>query len=246
MNKWLTKLYEKGELLFAILWIVIYCVTNSLTNELSRLIGIDSSITFVWNAFLTLILLLWVKKGGFFEKYGLCRPKAPIAKFLWYLPLLLIVSQNFWCGAAMNLPALDTVFYVCNMLCVGFLEEIIFRGFLFKALAKENVKMAIIISSITFGLGHLLNLINGSGMDLVANLCQVFGAIAIGFLFVILFHRGKSLLPCIIVHAAINVTSVFANEAGLTASTQILFSILVAAIAIVYACILQKTLPKTE
>lgn len=246
MNKWITKLYEKGELLFAILWIVIYCVTNSLTNEISRMIGIDSSITFVLNLLLSILLFFWMTKSGLTEKYGLCKPQAPASKFLWYIPLLLIVSRNFWCGTAMNLPALDTVFYICNMICVGFLEEIIFRGFLFKALAKENAKMAIIISSITFGLGHLLNLINGSGMDLVANLCQVFGAIAIGFLFVILFHRGKSLLPCIIAHAAINATSVFANETGLRTEIHILFSAVIVVIAVAYTFLLLKTLPTAE
>lgn len=40
------------------------------------------------------------------------------------------------------------------MLCVGFLEEMIFRGLLFEAIAKENVKKAIIISSVTFGIRH--------------------------------------------------------------------------------------------
>ena len=43
------------------------------------------------------------------------------------------------------------------MLCVGFMEEVIFRGLLFKAIAKDNAKMAIVISSVTFGLGHVLN-----------------------------------------------------------------------------------------
>ena len=50
------------------------------------------------------------------------------------------------------------------MLCVGFAEEVIFRGFLFRAMEKDNVKTAIIGSSVTFGLGHVLNLVNGSGM----------------------------------------------------------------------------------
>ena len=90
------------------------------------------------------------------------------------------------------------------MLCVGFVEEVIFRGFLFKAIARDNETLAIIISSVTFGLGHLLNLVNGSGAELVEDLFQVTGAIVIGFLFVILFDRGGSLLPCIITHAVIN------------------------------------------
>ena len=132
------------------------------------------------------------------------------------------------------------------MFCVGFLEEVIFRGLLFKAIAKDNVKTAIIISSITFGLGHLLNLVNGSGAEIVENLFQVTGAIAIGFLFVILYYYGGSLFPCMITHSAINITSAFANVAGLTLEKRIIFQLVLFAITIVYSFILTKTLPKNK
>ena len=132
------------------------------------------------------------------------------------------------------------------MLWVGFLEEVIFRGLLFKAIAKDNVKTAIIISSVTFGLGHLLNLVNGSGAGIAENLLQVTGAIAIGFLFVILYYRGGSLLPCIITHSAINITSVFANVVGLTIEKRIIFQLVLFAITITYSFILTKTLPKNQ
>ena len=104
--------------------------------------------------------------------------------------------------------------------------------------------MAIIISSLTFGLGHLLNLVNGSGMELGENLLQVTGAMALGFLFVILFYRGGSLCPCIIAHAVINITSAFANEEGLTLERHIIFQVILIAVAAGYAFVLTKTLPK--
>lgn len=106
--------------------------------------------------------------------------------------------------------------------------------------------MAIVISSVTFGLGHLVNLINGSGAGIAENLFQVTGAIAIGFLFVVLFHRGGSLLPCMITHSAINITSIFANETGLTVEKRMVFQLLLFAITIVYALILTKTLPNDQ
>lgn len=130
------------------------------------------------------------------------------------------------------------------MLCVGFVEEVLFRGLLFQALEKDSVNMAIIISSLTFGLGHLLNLVNGSGMELGENLLQVTGAMALGFLFVILFYRGGSLCPCIIAHAVINITSAFANEEGLTLERHIIFQVILIAVAAGYAFVLTKTLPK--
>lgn len=35
------KLYDKNELTFAIMWIVVYCVLQSISNPLNKIIGID-------------------------------------------------------------------------------------------------------------------------------------------------------------------------------------------------------------
>ena len=244
MHRHLNRLYEKSELWFALFWIIVYCVSNSVTNLLSDAIGINSAVTFVWNVLLTLLLLRWLKENRLLETYGLCRSHVPAARFLWYVPLAVIVSRNLWLGVAVNLPALDTVCYLGSMLCVGFLEEVVFRGFLFKAIAKDDVKTAIIVSSVTFGVGHIMNLFNGSGMDLLANLCQIVGAIAMGFLFVVLFYRGGSLWPCIIAHAVNNMISAFANESAWTAEKQMLFAAIHAVIVAAYTLALWKTLPK--
>ena len=45
-----------------------------------------------------------------------------------------------WYGVAMNVSLLETVLYILTMFCVGFLEEMIFRGFLFNAMAKDGIK----------------------------------------------------------------------------------------------------------
>lgn len=246
MSKWLNSLYKKSELYFALMWIGIYCVANSLANPISEAIGVDSLTTLIFNLILTVILFMWINKKGLAKYYGLCNTNVSAGRFLWYIPLVLFMSHNLWFGFAKNLPTLDTVCYILSMLCVGFLEEVIFRGFLFKALAKDNVKTAIIISSITFGLGHLLNLFNGSGMDFIANLCQIVGAVACGFLFVIIFYRGSSLIPCIIAHSVNNAVSVFANEAGLTVEKRLLFSAVDTIIVIIYTLILCKTLPEKQ
>ena len=88
------------------------------------------------------------------------------------------------------------------MLRVGFLEKLIFRGFLYNLLAKENVKKAMIISSITFGIGNIVNLLNSA--HLVPTLLQICYAISLGYLFVLIFNKSNSLLPAIITHSIIN------------------------------------------
>ena len=136
-------------------------------------------------------------------------------------------------------------FAVC-MLCVGFLEEVIFRGLLFTAIAKDTIKSAVVLSSVTFGIGHIINLFNGSGMELVHNLCQIVFAIAVGFLLVTIFYRGGSLLPCILVHSAINALGTFANDAGLTMEMRLLHLGALIAITVAYTLILTRTLPKSQ
>ena len=125
--------------------------------------------------------------------------------------------------------------YILSMFCVGFLEEVILRGLLFQAMAKDGVKSATIVSSITFGIGHIVNLINGSGTDLLPNLLQVMYAVAIGFAFVMVYCRTRSLVICILTHSVFNGLSAFANEAVMTPQREILSGVLLAVIAGGYA-----------
>ena len=135
----------------------------------------------------------------------------------------------------MNMSSLETVLYILSMFCVGFLEELIFRGLLFQAMAKDGVKTAIVVSSVTFGIGHIVNLINGSGAELLPNLLQVMYAVAVGFAFVMIYCRTGSLMPCIIVHSIFNGLSAFSNEAVMTPERQLISGVLLAVIAGGYA-----------
>ena len=58
-----------------------------------------------------------------------------------------------------------------------------------------------------------------------------------------IFYRGGSLLPCILVHAAINTLGTFANDTGLTTETYLLHLGILIVITEVYALILTKPLP---
>ncbi len=238
------KLYEKNELNFAIACIAVYCVMQSLANPLNEAIGVDYSASAAFCIIQAIVIFAFIRKNGLLRRYGLCVSSVPARRFLYYVPLLILASGNLWNGAAVNYSTAETACRVACMLCVGFLEEVIFRGFLFVAIAKNNTRSAIIISSVTFGVGHLINLFNGSGMSLVSNLCQICFAVAIGFLLVTIFYRGGSLIPCITVHSAINTLSTFANDAGSTAEKQLLHLLILILITVAYNLILMRTLPK--
>ena len=239
------KLYEKSELTFAIVWIVVYCVLQSVANPLNKLIGVDYSVSAAFCVLQTIVLFAFIRKNNLQKRYGLCKSPVPAWRFLYYVPLLILASGNLWNGVALNYSPAETACRIVCMLCVGFLEEVIFRGLLFTAIAKDNIKSAVIISSVTFGIGHIINLFNGSGMDLVNNLCQIVFAVAVGFLLVTIFYRGGSLIPCILVHSAINTLGTFANDANLTTKMHLLHLAALIVITVAYTLILAKTLPKS-
>lgn len=240
------KLYEKNELTFAIAWIVVYCVLQSLANPLNQAIGIEYAASAGFCILQAIVLFTFICKNKLQKRYGLCSSPVPARRFLYYVPLVILASGNLWNGAALNFSPAETVCRIACMLCVGFLEEAIFRGLLFTAIARNNVRSAVIISSVTFGIGHIINLFNGSGMDLASNLCQIVFAIAVGFLLVTIFYRGGSLLPCILVHSAINTLGTFANDTNLTTQTQLTHIAALIAITVAYTLILTRTLPKKQ
>ena len=240
------KLYEKNELTFAIVWIVAYCVLQSLANPLNKAIGVEYSASAAFCILQAIVLFSFIRKNNLLKRYGLCKSPVPARRFLYYVPLIVLASGNLWNGFAINYSPAETALRVACMLCVGFLEEVIFRGLLFTAIAKDNVKSAIIISSVTFGIGHIINLFNGSGMNLLNNLCQIVFAIAVGFLLVTIFYRGGSLLPCILVHSAINTLGTFANDSNLTTEMQLLHLGILIVVTFAYTLILTRTLPKNQ
>ena len=229
------KLYKKSEIWFAVTWIIAYVVLASTGDNISADIGILKIVTLPILIILSVMLFLFVKRNGLSKKYGLCKSEIPASKMLYYIPLLILLTANLWYGVAMNVSPLETVLYILSMLCVGFLEEMIFRGFLFNAMAKDGVKSAIIISSVTFGIGHMVNLFNGSGAELLPNLLQVIYAVAIGFTFVMIFCKTKSLIPCILTHSIFNSLSAFSNEAVMTLQKQIVSGIIITIISGGYA-----------
>ena len=240
--KILKKRYEKSQIAFAVVWIIAYVVLASTGDNISADLGIAKIVTLPILIAMSAMLYFFVRKNGLTEKYGLCKPQLPAAKMLYYIPLLVLLTVNLWYGVTMNLSPLETVLYVLSMFCVGFLEELIFRGLLFQAMAMDGVKSAIIVSSVTFGIGHIVNLINGSGAELLPNLLQVMYAVAIGFAFVMIYYRTRSLMPCIIVHSVFNGLSAFANEAVMTPQRQILSGVLLVVIAGGYALYLALAL----
>lgn len=244
MTNLLDRIYRKNPLTFALIWIGAYVVLLSLADGISEAIGVQKLVTVIVCAVLTAVLLGWIRKNGKQAYFGLQKPAVPAAKMLFYLPLAVMISVNLWHGAVLNMSVTETALYMISMLFVGVLEEIIFRGLLFRAMAKDNMKAAVLVSSVTFGMGHIVNLLNGA--PLIDSLLQIEYATAVGLLFTTMFLRTGSIVPCIVCHSVLNALSAIANEGALTMTDNIISAAVLTVIPAVYAVyMIKKTEPRT-
>ena len=218
----MSRLYNKSNLGFSIILIAIYVSGASVCDSFSQTIGLPKTLTLPFFIIFSAVILLFLRKEKLFTEYGLCKVKVSAKKLLYYIPLVLLCLLNVITGMKIQFSVPVIFLEVLSMMFVGFLEEIIFRGFLFNAMAKDNIKAAVIVSSVTFGIGHIVNLLNGA--EFFSTLCQIIGAVGFGFMCVMIFIKSKSLLPCIITHSVFNMLSVFTPE------TEILTTIIVSAI----------------
>ena len=225
-------IFEKHETLFCILLIVAYLVINSFCLQNFGITDIRSVLINTFFSFTLIIIMKMLHKTSY---YGLTKV-THYKDYLYFIPLFLITSVNLWNGIHINHSPSEIIFHILTMINIGFIEEIIFRVFLFKMMAKDNLNIAIHVNAITFGIGHIVNLLNGA--DLIPTLLQISYAISIGYLFVIIFYKSGSLLPCIITHAIVNALSIFRVESE---SSLYLTSLFLIIVPLIYATYIIKT-----
>lgn len=213
------KLYEKSEIGFALAWVGAYVLLMNTGMQIAG--GFDGLagktagqllVPVMLAAMLAVVSTGWIVRNGLAEKYGLCAFRGDWRAFLCFIPLAVVSATNLVKGVALSAPLTLSLLMMANMALAGYVEEIVFRGFLFRAMAKENLNRAIIVSAVTFGAGHIINI--GNTVDTLGVLLQVVYAIAIGFMYTLIVYKGGSLWPCIISHMIVNGTSVFAGEGG--------------------------------
>jgi len=213
------KLYEKSEIWFALVWIGAYVVLMNVGMQICG--GFDDlagkavgqvAVPAVLALVLAIVSTVWIWRNGLTEKFGLCAFRGDWRSFLFFIPLVLMSATNAKNGFALSAPLAVTLLMMANKALAGYVEEIIFRGFLFRAMAKENLRSAVIVSAVTFGAGHIVNLANTA--DTLGVLLQIGYASVIGLLYTVIVYKGGSLWPCILSHMFVNGSSVFALPEG--------------------------------
>ncbi|MCR5473798.1 MAG: CPBP family intramembrane metalloprotease [Lachnospiraceae bacterium] len=202
------KLYEKKEILFAVLWIVAYCVV---LGTIKGNFGDSSVIMLIALLAFSAGIIAFVKANHLEDKYGLAGWPKDMKRYLFFIPMWILATGNIWDGFSLSYHGASLLRAVLSMILVGFVEEMIFRGFLFRAMLRENkTMMAIVVSAVTFGIGHIVNLFTGqTGFETII---QIIFAISWGFILTMVCIRSGSIIPCIIAHSMIDVLSLIGAD----------------------------------
>lgn len=153
---------------------------------------------------LALAFRLYFAKDGY---KGILNGNRFFWSFLMMLPFLVIhytgsiISWREFGFSGKILIALLTA------LTPGFVEEMAFRGlgvanFMRIAKSGKDIKLIFWLSSVIFGLVHIMNI--NAGGAVVASLIQSVYAIGVGMLFCAVFLRTGSLWPSIIAHTTVD------------------------------------------
>ncbi len=202
------KLYEKKEILFAVLWIVAYCV---ILGTIRGNFGDQSIYMLIALLVFTTGITVFVKANHLEEKYGLAGWPKDLRRYIFFIPMWILATGNIWDGFAPSYHGAEVVIASLSMILVGFVEEMIFRGFLFRAMLGEGKSIvAIVVSAVTFGIGHIVNLF--TGQSVFDTVMQIIFAISWGFILTMVCYKSGSIIPCIRAHSMIDALSLFGAD----------------------------------
>ncbi len=229
--------YQKNKVCFAIIWIVAYCV---IIGSIRGSFGDDHPLMCLSLAIFASAILYFVLRNKLQNRYGLDRWPKDTKRYLYFLPMWILSTGNLWGGFMPNYSGIHQLYAMITMTLVGFVEEMIFRCFLFDGMKEEGkLSTAIIVSSLTFGMGHIINLF--TGQDIIHTLVQICFAVAWGFIFTMVYHKCGSILSCIIGHILIDVFSTLASDSVIMDRIYVISTIVLS----IFYCIYLSRL-KTE
>lgn len=140
--------------------------------------------------------------------------KSPSGKMLlWCLPAFAVAVNNFPFsqiikgGAVIDAPAWRIALLALECLCIAFFEEVAFRGVVLMGLIKRKpesrlwVFLSILISSVIFGIIHLINLYNSSP---IAVLMQIGYSALIGAMCSVVIIKTANIWLCVVLHGIFN------------------------------------------
>ena len=165
----MNKLYAKSELLFAIMWIVVYIVGTVILNDIASILKITNFFTPLFYILLCGILVVWIFKNKLNTKFGLCKSPFSAKYFLFFMPLVIwILAPGFDADPGkidLTITIARIMFVYVIFVCgAAFLSAVLnaFSRFLLAAFMPVLLNIMLIgalLCAMMFGSGNILYLI---------------------------------------------------------------------------------------
>ncbi len=224
---------QRRPMLFVVLLLLVILVTFFLAGAITFQLTLSTlAMTLMADGVLALIAILLLTRLHWWREVGFRLPSNPHSLWFFTVPCLPIILNIAFLGVGYPGTERLLLFLVIALL-VGFVEETYFRGMILRALLIRGPWQAVIISSLLFGMMHVLNV--AAGANLAATLLQVVYAVAIGLMYAALALRTQTILPLIVIHGLIDFFGFIAlNSTVVTTGINTLVFVVTAGEIIIY------------
>lgn len=223
---------EQHPVWFVFILEVVIIFVYLLTGTLASIMKLSNTALYgMANVSLAVIAVVLISWMGWWRKIGF---RSLVSNHDWVyflIPLVPIIINLIPGIQIISFRHLLVILFVT--LSVGFVEEAYFRGLMLTALKSSNAWMAILVTSLLFGLTHALNVLAGkSPIEAVA---QVLYALAIGLAFSALVIKKGVIWPLMIAHFLIDFFNFLQVKSNLfTTSIQVAIVLTITILFTVY------------
>ncbi len=182
--------------------------------------------------------LIMVAAKPTLAQFGFRKPEN-VRKALWFVPAALLPPIAFFATGFSVSPSL-VLGFVSMAGAAAFNEEIWYRGLVMSVFRNRGTKVAVAVSSILFGVLHLVNLFGGKSITYAA--LQFVFAVLFGLVAAELYAITRSLVPAIVWHATYD-TAAYLSGDSLSTPALVAIAVMVA-ILVAYAIFLWRKLPR--
>lgn len=174
-----------------------------------------------------IILTLFMKKRTL-THFGF--QKGKIASINWLFIFVIILIQPVVFGLQSRLSFKLVALMLLQMILVGYVEEVLFRGIFYYYLKSKGTMTYLLFSSIVFGLLHFASSLNPD-TPIILVILQVINALLLGLVFAVLYLNSKTIYLSMIFHILFNLLAVISNpgsvKQNLVAVTLLIISYLI-------------------
>lgn len=227
-------------LLVAVYLIVLQGLTWFLTRGLDATYAAPRSIDELWRQITVPVVASVLLVGLLISYLGWWRPvtvdERPVRRWVMVVPIVMVVTIAVVTsyGELAAKGAAFSLLLLLSSLCVGFGEELMFRGVgvtTFRSNGFSEGKVAL-WTTVVFGLAHATNLLTAGP----AALAQVLATILAGYLLYLIRRRSGGILAGALIHGLWDfslITNLVGDEPGLKTTISVVVMIVLAAVLLV-------------